>query len=54
MKRITVKCSDVMHRELKLAAVKADLSLNQVFIDAARLWLASQQPDEKGEPDRPR
>ena len=39
MKRVTVKMPDDLHRNLKIKAVKEDISLNQLILDAVRTHL---------------
>ena len=39
MKRVTVKMPDDLHKELKIKAVTEDISLNQLILDAVRIYL---------------
>ena len=39
MKRITVNIEDYLHREMKIAAAKNDSTLNDVMIEAVKVYL---------------
>ena len=39
MKRVTVKMPDDLHKDLKIKAVTEDISLNQLILDAVRIYL---------------
>ena len=42
MKRITVNLEDYLHREMKIAAAKNSSTLNDVMIEAAKLYLQNK------------
>ena len=58
MKQVTIKVPDQLHKELKVLAISNDITLNQIFLDAARAWALKRtlNPDcnneEQREPNR--
>jgi len=43
LKRITVNIEDYLHRKLRVLAAQEDTTLNDVMIEAAKMYLQSKQ-----------
>ena len=47
LKRVTVQLDDDLHKEVKVWAAQNEVSMNDVFVNAIKAYLKSDEEDQK-------
>ena len=47
LKRVTVQLDDDLHKEVKVWAAQNEVSMNDVFVNAIKAYLRSDEEDQK-------
>ena len=47
VKRVTVQLDDDLHKEVKVWAAQNEVSMNDVFVNAIKAYLRSDEEDQK-------